>query len=153
MYLQNLLVVDYLQNKMDKHTRFLLKPSRRNTINDNDVLSYTLTAMMFCLTKEWNDFPAYSVNLFIKAYRITCKENFKIHLKALCPWDDMISLWLWLWCAFYNRPLVKHIIPLSKCISRLDDTHKNVHMKVVSKKWQLLRYRVTISRMLKDFKE
>ena len=28
------------------------------------------------------------------------------------------SSWFWLWCAFYNRPLKKHIILFSKCTSR-----------------------------------
>ena len=40
------------------------------------------------------------------------------------------SLWFWLWCAFYNRPLTKHIILLSKCTSRLAD--KRIHIKLVS---------------------
>ena len=49
------------------------------TINDNDMLSYSLTTMMWFLTKEWYGFPAYTVNLFIKAYhRITYKEDLKI---------------------------------------------------------------------------
>ena len=40
------------------------------------------------------------------------------------------SLWFWLWCAFYNRPLKKHIILLSKCTSWLAD--KRIHIKLVS---------------------
>ena len=45
----------------------------------NDMFSYSLTAMMCFLTKEWYGFPAYTVNLFIKAYhRITFKEDLKI---------------------------------------------------------------------------
>ena len=40
------------------------------------------------------------------------------------------SLWFWLWCAFYYRPLEKHIILLSKCTSRLVD--KRIHIKLVS---------------------
>ena len=40
------------------------------------------------------------------------------------------SLWFWLWCAFYNRSLKKHIILLSKCISRL--ANKRIHIKLVS---------------------
>ena len=49
------------------------------TINDNDMLSYSLTTMMCFLTKEWYGFSAYTVNLFIKAYhRITYKEDLKI---------------------------------------------------------------------------
>ena len=50
-----------------------------NTKNDNDMLSYLLTTMMCFLTKEWYGFPAYTVNLFIKAYhKITYKEDLKI---------------------------------------------------------------------------
>ena len=46
------------------------------TINDNDMLSYSLTTMMCFLTKEWYGFPVYTVNLFIKAYhKITYKED------------------------------------------------------------------------------
>ena len=52
---------------------------RNDTINDNDMLSYSLTTMMCFLTKEWHGFPAYAVNLFIKAYHnITYKEDLKI---------------------------------------------------------------------------
>ena len=40
------------------------------------------------------------------------------------------SLRFWLWCAFYNRLLKKHIILLSKCTSRLAD--KRIHIKLVS---------------------
>ena len=40
------------------------------------------------------------------------------------------TLWFWLWCAFYNRSLKKHIILLSKCTSRL--TNKRIHIKLVS---------------------
>ena len=40
------------------------------------------------------------------------------------------SLWFWLWCAFYNRSLKKHIILLPKCISRL--ANKRIHIKLVS---------------------
>ena len=40
------------------------------------------------------------------------------------------SLWFWLWCAFYNRPLKKHIILLSKCTSRLGN--KRIQIKLVS---------------------
>ena len=48
-------------------------------VNDNDMLSYSLTTMMCFLTKEWYGFPAYSVNLFIKAYhKIMYKEGLKI---------------------------------------------------------------------------
>ena len=39
----------------------------------------------------------------------------------------------WLWCAFYNKPLKKHIILLSKCTSRLAD--KRIHIKLVSSDW------------------
>ena len=50
-----------------------------NTINDNEMLSYSLTTMVCFLTKEWYGFPAYTVNLFIKAYhKITYKEDLKI---------------------------------------------------------------------------
>ena len=49
------------------------------TTNDNDMFSYSLAALMCFLTKEWYGFPAYTVNLFIKAYhRITYKEDLKI---------------------------------------------------------------------------
>ena len=37
------------------------------TINDNDILFYSLTTMMCFLTKEWYGFPANTVNLFIKS--------------------------------------------------------------------------------------
>ena len=40
------------------------------------------------------------------------------------------SLRFWVWCAFYNRPLQKHIILLSKCTSRQAD--KRIHIKLVS---------------------
>ena len=40
------------------------------------------------------------------------------------------SLLFWLWCAFYNRTLKKHIIPLSEYTSRLAD--KRIHIKLVS---------------------
>ena len=49
------------------------------TINNNDMLSYSLTNMMCFLTKERYGFLAYAANLFIKAYhRIMCKEDLKI---------------------------------------------------------------------------
>ena len=42
------------------------------------MLSCSLTTMMCFLTKEWYSFPAYTVNLFIKAYhKITYKEDLK----------------------------------------------------------------------------
>ena len=48
-------------------------------LNDNDMLSYSLTTMMCFLTKEWYGFPAYAVNLFIKAYhKITYQKDLKI---------------------------------------------------------------------------
>ena len=51
----------------------------KNTINDNDMLFYSLTTMMCFLTKEWYGFPAYTVNLSIKTYhKITYKEDLKI---------------------------------------------------------------------------
>ena len=40
------------------------------------------------------------------------------------------SLWFWLWCAFYNRSLKKHIILFSKCTSRLPN--KGIHIKLIS---------------------
>ena len=40
------------------------------------------------------------------------------------------SLWFWVPCAFYNRPLKKPIILLSKCTSRL--VYKRIHIKLVS---------------------
>ena len=50
-----------------------------HTINDNDMLFYSPTTMMFFLTKELYGFLAYTVNLFIKTYhRITYKEDLKI---------------------------------------------------------------------------
>ena len=50
-----------------------------HTINDNDMLFYSLTTMMCFLTKEWYGFPAYTINLFLKAYhKITYKEDLKI---------------------------------------------------------------------------
>ena len=49
------------------------------TLNDNDMLSYSLTTMMCFLTREWYGFSAYTVNLFIKAYhKITYKEDLEI---------------------------------------------------------------------------
>ena len=45
------------------------------------------------------------------------------------------SLWFWLWCAFYNRPLKKYIILLSKCTSRLAD--KRILFKLVSIEFKL----------------
>ena len=51
---------------------FVSRPN--TTINDNDMLFYSLTTMMFFLTKVWYGFLAYTVYLFIKAYhRITYK--------------------------------------------------------------------------------
>ena len=46
------------------------------------------------------------------------------------------SLWFWLWCAFYNRSLNKHIILLSKCTSRL--TNKRIHIKLVSSELKII---------------
>ena len=101
------------------------------TKNDNDMLSYSLTIMMCFLTKEWCGFLAYTVNLFIKAYhRITYKEDLKVTEKRCVLEMICFSLWFWLWCAFYNRLLKKHIILLSKCTSRLAD--KRIHIKLVS---------------------
>ena len=75
----------------------------RNTINDNDMFSYSLTTMMCFLTKEWHGFSAHTVNLFIKAYqKITYKEDLKITLKRCVLEMICFSLWFWLWCAFYN---------------------------------------------------
>ena len=54
------------------------------TINDNNMLFYSLTTMMCFLTKEWYVFSAYAVYLFIKAYhRITFKEDLKSHKSAV----------------------------------------------------------------------
>ena len=79
------------------------------------MLSYSRTTMMCFLTKEWYVFPAYTVNLFIKIYhRITCKEDLKIAQKRSVLEMICFSWWFWLWCAFYNRALKKHIILLSK---------------------------------------
>ena len=81
------------------------------TINDNDMLSYSLTTMMYFLTKEWYDFKGYTVNFFIKAYhKITYKEDLKITQKRCVLEMICLSLWFWPWCAFYNRSLKKHII-------------------------------------------
>ena len=50
-----------------------------NTVNGNNMLSFSLSTMMCFLTKDWYGFPAYTVNLFIKAYhKITYKEDLKI---------------------------------------------------------------------------
>ena len=66
-----------------------------NTINDNDMLSYSLTTMMCFLTKEWYGFPAYTANLFIKAYhKITCKEDLKSHK------SDVSLRWYAFLCGF-----------------------------------------------------
>ena len=40
------------------------------TINDNDMLSYSLT---------------------------TVQRGFTNHIKAICPWDDMLFFFLWFW--------------------------------------------------------
>ena len=49
------------------------------TINDNDMLSYSLTTILCFFSKEWYGFPAYTVSLFIKAYhKIAYKEDLKI---------------------------------------------------------------------------
>ena len=54
--------------------------SGRTTVNDYDMLSYSLTTLMCFLTKEWYGFPSYTVNQFMKAYhRITYKEDLKSH--------------------------------------------------------------------------
>ena len=59
----------------NKHKESLFVNSE-DTLNDNDMLSHSLTTMMCFLTKEWYGFPAYTVNLFINAYhRITYKED------------------------------------------------------------------------------
>ena len=83
----------YLKTWSDMFTRFEIVSIEKNycsdrnfivffcffTINDNDMLSYSLTTMMCFLTKEWYGVPAYTVNLFIKAYhKITYKEDLKI---------------------------------------------------------------------------
>ena len=105
--------------------------SQAFTTNNNDMLSYSLTTMMRFLTKEWFGFPTHSVNLFIKAnHKITYKEDLKVTLKR-CDFEMIcFSLWFWLWCAFYNRSLKKHIFLLSKCTSRL--ANKRIHIKPVS---------------------
>ena len=102
------------------------------------MLPYSLTTMMCFLTKEWYGFPAYTVNLFIKAYnKITYKEDLKITQKR-CVLDMICSsLWFWLWCAFYNRSLKKNIILLSKCTSRL--ANKRIHIKLASSAWRRVR--------------
>ena len=101
------------------------------TKNDNDMLSYSLSTMMYFLTKEWYGFSANAVKPFIKTYhRITYKEDLKVPQKRCVLEMICIYLWFWLWCAFYNRLLKKHIILLSKCTSRLAD--KRIHIKLVS---------------------
>ena len=110
------------------------------TIIDNDMLSYSLTTMMCFLTREWYGFPAYTVKLFIKVYhKITYKEDLKITSKRCVLEMICFSLGFWLWCAFYNRSLKKHIILLSKCTSRL--VNKRIHIKLVSsahsKNWRI----------------
>ena len=87
-YIMFVLYFFILHSIRNKHTHYI-------TINDNDVLSYSLTTMMHFLTKEWYGFSAYTVNLFIKAYhRITYQEDLKSH-------KSTVSL---RWCAFYDRP-------------------------------------------------
>ena len=56
------------------------------------MLSYSLTTMMCFLTKEWYGISAYTDNLFIKAYHriIHVQRGLTNHIKALCPWDDML---------------------------------------------------------------
>ena len=55
------------------------------------------------------------------------------------------SLWFWLWCAFYNRSLKKHIILWSKCTSRL--ANKRIHIKLVSSAtWNIPLRSILISR-------
>ena len=53
------------------------------------------------------------------------KSHKRCVLEMIC-----FSLWFWLWCAFYNRSLKKHIILLSKCTSRLGN--KRIHINLVS---------------------
>ena len=70
------------------------------TIVDNDMLSYSLTTMMCFLTKQWYGFPAYTVNLFIKAYhRITYKEDLKI------TWSAVSLRWYAFLCGFCSNML------------------------------------------------
>ena len=64
------------------------------------------------------------------------------------------SLWFWLWCVFYNRPLKKHIILLSECTSRLAD--ERIHIKLVSSDrtawtfiWPLIYYALALRKCLK----
>ena len=69
--------------------------------------------------------------IFIKTYHeIKYKEDLKSTLKRCVLEMICFSLWFWLWCAFYNRSLKKHIILLSKCTSRL--ANKRIHIKLVS---------------------
>ena len=79
----------------EKNFTLILKSYRSLiTIKHNDMLFYSPTTMMFFLTKEWYGFPAYTVNLFIKAYqRITYKEDLKIAWKRRGL--EMISFSLW----------------------------------------------------------
>ena len=80
------------------------------TINNNDMLSYSLTSMMCFLTKEWYGFPVQTVNLFIKAYhRITYKEDLKSHKGA-------VSLrWYAFLCGFVSDVLftIEHLRSIS----------------------------------------
>ena len=78
----------------------------------------------------WSQYTAQSLNLFIKAYRKITFKDLKITWKRCVLEMICFSLWFWLWCAFYNRSLKKHIILLSKCTSRL--ANKRIHIKLVS---------------------
>ena len=59
------------------------------------MLSYSLTTMMYFLTKEWYGFPAHTVNLFMKAYhKVTYKEDLKSHK------SDVSLRWYAFLCGF-----------------------------------------------------
>ena len=73
-------------------------------------------------------FLAYTGNLFIEAYHRITYKGFKNRIKAPCPSDGTLSFIVWLWCAFYNKPLKKHIILLLKCTSPLADKRKHISM-------------------------
>ena len=81
-----------------------------STINDNDMLSYSLTTMMCFLTKEWYGFPSCTVNLFIKAYhKITYKEELKLHK------SDVFLRWYAFLCGFGSDVLftIDHLRSIS----------------------------------------
>ena len=133
--------------EMKKNKTVVIELSTYNTINVNDMLSCSLTTIMwifflsfyFCLfvcflflTKEqlWFSGLYCPVNLFIKAYdRITYKEDLKITWKR-CDLEMIgFSLWFWFWCAF----ITDHLRSISFfCQNAHHNWLTKIHIKLVS---------------------